>query len=124
MHDRVLEFLDEAPQGLTTRALTDRMGLDPSPENQAAVRIAVLMMREIREEDGRWRTVKPGKRGLVLAALENYASATGKRIFRVSSALSGLPAEEQPTESEIVETISDTHGRFQMLPNAMIKFNP
>jgi hypothetical protein len=56
-------------------------------------------------------------------ALENYVTATGKRIFRTASAIDGLPAEILPTEEELVQIIESSGGRFRLLPNQMIKFN-
>jgi hypothetical protein len=64
-----------------------------------------------------------GRAAQLLAAIENYADTSGRKIFRLAAALSSLPASEYPTEEELQNILASSNGRFALLPNAMIKRN-
>ena len=122
-NDRIRQALDRTATGLSTLHLAEVLGDADSPESLAAVELLCVLSPDLRFMDGTWHTTRAGKAAAVLAALENYAIATGKRIFRSVSAMEGLRADSLPTEEELARIVESSGERFEVLPNQMIKFN-
>lgn len=123
LRDRLLSALSAAPGGLSTAALADRVETRTDPFNLAALEATLLLSGEVHREGERWKLLVKGRAAQLLAAIESYADSSGKRIFRLAAALSGLSAHEFPTEEELREVLASSNGRFALLPNAMIKRN-
>jgi hypothetical protein len=123
LHERLLSALAIAPGGLTTTAITERVDAPMDPLSLAAVEATLLLSREVSREGDRWKLMVKGRSARLLAAIESYADSSGKKIFRLAAALSGLPVSEHPTEEELRDVLASSHGRFALLPNAMIKRN-
>jgi hypothetical protein len=121
LHEHVLSVLSSAPGGLTTVAIAQRLELQATSDSFAAIEAALLLSPEVSREGNRWKLIVKGRAAQLLAAIENYADASGKRIFRLTAALSSFPASEFPTEPELREVLASSNGRFDLLPNAMIR---
>ncbi len=83
----------------------------------------LVLSPEVRLIDGRWRLIEVARRDRILAAVEAYASTTGKKLFRAAAALDGLSLKDQPTIEELKGVLASSGGRYSLLPNAMIKRN-
>lgn len=83
----------------------------------------LFLSPEIRLIDGRWRLIEVARRDRILAAVEAFASTTGKKLFRAASALDGLTLKDQPTIEELKGILASSADRYTLLPNAMIKRN-
>lgn len=123
IRDRLLLALDGTPGGLSTESLARKVGVDPSPESLASLDALLMLSPETTRENDRWRLIGKNRTAQILAAIESYAITTGKKIFRLSSALEGLPAHEHPTEEELLKAVESSNGKYQLLRNAMIKRN-
>lgn len=120
--DRIKQSLDGATVGMSTRQIAEALSQEGSPESLGAIEFLCLMSPDFQLVNGFWLTTRVGKAAAVLLALENHATSTGKRIFRSSAALEGLPADSLPTEDELVLILQGSGQRFELLPNQMIKF--
>jgi len=121
---KIKQALDRANGGLSTRDLAGLLTEDDSPELLGAVELLCVLSPSFRTVDGTWRTTtRAGKEVAVLTAFEAYVTATAKRIFRSDSAMAGLAEELLPTEEELVQIVGSTDGRFELLPNHMIKYH-
>jgi hypothetical protein len=121
MHKVLLRRLADSSSPVSTPALTSALGLNADSDSHARVEILAQLSPSIRWQGSGWvlSTDTPARR--VLAALRSYSSAnSSKRIFRLSAALGALPPQEQPTEEQLRELLSDS-SEFKLLPNAMIK---
>jgi len=123
LHDRLLSALTSAPGGLTTGVLAERVDLQTTPYSLAAMEATLLLSPEVSREGERWKLMVKGRAAQLLAAIENYADTSGKKIFRLAAALSSLPPSEFPTEEELRDVLASSNSRFALLPNAMIKRN-
>ena len=123
LHERLLSALSVAPGGLTTAAIAQQVDVESTPNSLAAIEATMLLSPEISREGDRWKLIVKGRAAQLLAAIENYADASGKRIFRLAAALSILPTSEFPTEQELRDALASSNGRFALLPNTMIKRN-
>jgi hypothetical protein len=123
LHERLLSVLASAPGGLTTSVLAERVDLQSTPYSLAAMEASLLLAPEVSREGDRWKLIVKGRAAQLLAAIENYADTSGKKIFRLAAALSSMPASDYPTEDELRDVLASSHGRFALLPNAMIKRN-
>jgi hypothetical protein len=121
--DKLKQSLDRADGGLSIHHLAEVLGAGASPETLGALELLCVLSTDLRSVSGAWRTTRVGKAAAVLAAFENYAIATGKRIFRSTSAMDGLPEEILPTEDELAQIVDSSDGRFELLPNQMVKFH-
>ena len=74
-------------------------------------------------DDGKWKIAQAGRSATILAEIENYSVSTGRKIFRLSSALGRIPIHEHPNEDELKQALDLSHGKYELLPNAMIKRN-
>lgn len=123
MRDRVLESLRGAHSGVSIGHVLAHLRIDPYGVEASAVEALLFLSPEVRLIDGKWRAVERARGDRIVTAIESYASATGKRLFRASAALDGIPIADQPTVEELEEILSSTGGKFSLLPNAMIKRN-
>lgn len=121
IRDRLLATLNDTPSGCSATLLAEQSGIGADAESIAAVELLCLFSPELVSEGNRWKLASSSRSSKILAAIENYATSTGKKIFRLSAALQAIPAHEHPTEDELAQALSASHGRFQLLPNAMIK---
>jgi hypothetical protein len=123
IRDQLLFALDRTPGGFSTEALAGKVGIDSSPATLATLDALLMLSSETIREGDHWRLIGKSRTAKILSAIESYAITTGKKIFRLSSALEGLPAHEHPTEEELLRTVQSSNGRYQLLRNAMIKRN-
>jgi hypothetical protein len=123
LHERLLSILAAAPGGLTTRAIAERLDVQATAYSVTAMEAILLFTPEVSREGDRWKLMVKGRATQLLAAIESYADASGKKIFRLAAALSSIPASEFPTEEELRDVLESSNGRFSLLPNAMIKRN-
>jgi hypothetical protein len=123
LHERLLSALAATPGGLTTGAIAERVDVQATPNGLAAMEATLLLSPEVSREGDRWKLMVKGRAAQLLAAIENYADTSGRRIFRLAAALSSLPTSEFPTEEELRDVLASSSGRFALLPNAMIKRN-
>lgn len=121
--DKIKQTLDRATTGMSTRHIAEVLTDGDSPDTLGAVEFLCMMSPDFQAVNGCWLTTQVGKTAAVLLALESYASATGKRIFRSAAAMENLPAETLPTEEELIQILEGSGQRFVLLPNQMIKFN-
>jgi hypothetical protein len=123
VRDDVISALRQSPAGLTTNALFAKVGIDPQGADAAVAEAVLLLSAEITCSDGRWRLADGGRVGRVLAAVDSYVAATGKKIFRAAAALESLPPHEHPTQDELQQALAASGGRYELLPNLMIRRN-
>lgn len=123
IRDQLIAKLETNPKGLTTSALSQQLDLQYGPETFCALEALLTYCDEVGHEGHKWKIIKRGRKNKILNAIEYYANSSGKKIFRLSAALSGLPINEYPTEDELREMFDASNGQFQLLRNAMIKRN-
>jgi hypothetical protein len=123
IRDRVLKELQVSPMGLDLPSLLSKVGIDAVSSASSAVESILVLSSEVYLAESKWRIGSKSKSSRILSAIEVYTGSTGKKIFRVSAALSSLSADEHPTADELREILGSTGGRFTLLPNAMIKRN-
>lgn len=121
IRDRLLAVLSDSPSGCSGSLLAEQSGLGADVESIAAVELLCLYSPELVSDGSRWKLASSSRTSLILAAIENYAISSGKKIFRLSAALQTIPVHEHPTEDDLAQALSASHGRFRLLPNAMIK---
>lgn len=121
IRDTLLSALRGSSQGLPSTALAEQVDTICQPERVAAIEAILLLSPEVRRDDGRWKLSSESRTMRILSAIDAYADTSGRRIFRVSSALANLPPSEHPTEAELTTVINSSGGRYQLMPNAMIK---
>lgn len=119
----IKQAFDCANRGMPTRHIAEVLGGDCSADTLGAIELLCMISSDFQNSNGAWLTTRSGKAGAVLVALENFATSTGKRIFRCSAALEALPADMLPTENELVQILESNGQRFELLPNQMIKIN-
>lgn len=113
----------EVVDGDTISGLLHFSGLSVDAESSAAAELLLQYSSEVVFEDGKWRVAQAGKSSTILAAIKNYGVSSGRKIFRLSSALAQIPAHEHPNEDELKAALDLSHGEYELLPNAMIKRN-
>ena len=120
IRDKLFNLFEESGNGLLLENVSEQ--LDGKNIGDAYAIEAILMMSpEFVSEENRWKLLHKGKTAAILSAIESYADATGKKIFRATAALANLPPGEQPTEDELRELLTKSHGCYELLPNSMIK---
>jgi hypothetical protein len=122
-HDQVLAILRDSDAGITIDALLTAMKIEPCTPRASAVEVVLLLAGDVRCADGRWYVVGQDRWKRILACIESYAASTGRKMFRATSALDRLPADDQPTSEELAAIEEQSRGRYTLLPNAMIKRN-
>ena len=123
IRDQLLSTLETSSTGMTTSALAQQLDLPSEPDTLCALETLLTFCGEVGLEGHKWKIVKRGRKTKIITAIESYANSTGKKIFKLSAALSGLSINEYPTEDELTEMFDATNGQFQLLRNAMIKRN-
>ena len=123
IRDLLLAHLAEADAGTSITSLLAAIDSPRDAETAYATEVLLGYSPELLFGNGEWTLTKVGRASTILAAIENYSVSTGRKIFRLSSALQTLPAHEHPTESELHQALATSRGRFDLLPNAMIKRN-
>lgn len=123
LRDEMMAVLREFPTGLSTSGMLGRLNMDLHSKSAAVVEALLLLAPEVSSVQGTWRLAKKGRDGTILDAIEIYAVDTGRRIFRASAALERIPLHERPSEEELRRTIEQSGGRYELLPNQMIRRN-
>lgn len=123
IRDQLLVCLDNIPGGVPINALAEQCDIGKDAEALAALELLCRYSPELGFDCGKWKAVKTSRGARILAAVENYAVSSGKKIFRLAPALSAIPADEHPTEDELTQALEMSHGRYELLPNAMIRKN-
>jgi hypothetical protein len=121
MRDSLLRGLGRTKAGETIRRLAESQGLGTAPEDLAVFDAFLLLSPECRKERDRWLARGTSRASRILAEVRSYADASGKRIFRLSSALRSIEAHEHPTGEELEQIFRDGGEEFKLLPNAMVK---
>jgi len=121
IRDKLLSTLRGYPQGLPSTALAEQVDVICRAESVAAIEAILLLSPEVRRDGGRWKLSAESRTMRILSAIDAYADASGRRIFRAASALANLPPSEHPTEAELATVIASSGGRYEFMPNGMIK---
>src|SRR5207249_2752748 len=108
IRDQVIEELRESPKGLSLSSILSRLRIDGCSPGAAAVEATLLLSPETHCAESRWRMTSKGRSGHILTSIEAYASSTGKKVFRASSALASLPTDEHPTVDELRELLDSS----------------
>lgn len=122
IRDKLVSCLTES-DGASTAALIRRAEGRENVEMIAAAELLLHYSPDIVFDDGEWKVAQAGKSAKIMAAIRNYGTSTGRRIFRLSAALAQIPAHEHPNEEELKAALNLSHGEYELLPNAMIKRN-
>lgn len=121
IRDQLVRLIAASATPVTTATAAASAGLPISAENLAAVDLLLTLSPEVRGVSDGWVISVDTRDRRILNALRSYAEAhPEKKIFRVAAALAHLPPEDQMTEEQLRELVSQT-GEFQFLANAMIK---
>jgi hypothetical protein len=119
----ILTFLRAGSGNASASVLAENCCTDSSPESNSAIDMVCYLSPEITRKGFRWSLAEQGRAARIAAALDNYAVSTGRKIFRLSAALENIPVHEHPTVDELSQALAITNGRYELLPNAMIKRN-
>lgn len=122
IRDTIIAHLSET-DGASVGSLLQSAGLPAEAESLAAVELLLHYSSDVVLDGDKWKVAQAGRSATILAAIRNYASSSGRKIFRLSSALAQIPAHEHPNEEELKAALDLSHGEFELLPNAMIKRN-
>lgn len=123
IHDKIKAVLARYPNGMSSASLCRETLSSATPQDVAVIEIICMLSQDFTSDGCHWRLAGRNRTGALVAMLENYATQTGKRLFRLSAALSGLPPHEYPTDDELRQALELAQGRYELLPNAMIKKN-
>ena len=123
IRDNIIASLAACPGGASIETLAAQCEMRKDCETLGALEVLCYYSPELGLEDRKWKVIMTSRATRILAAIENYAVSSGKRIFRVASALAVIPVHEHPTETELTQALEMAHGRYQLLPNAMIRRN-
>lgn len=119
LRDALFRCLASSSEGCSTRRIAQALELDKTAEGIATVEAFLMLSPECYQEGSQWRVRSTNRRARILSELQRYADSSGRRIFRLSAALSHVEAHEHPTEEELSATLEGSE--FELLPNAMIK---
>ncbi|MDM4018185.1 hypothetical protein [Roseiconus lacunae] len=122
IRDKLLSRLTEL-DGASVTGLLQGSDVAIGPESTAAAELLLQYSSDVVLDDGKWKIAQAGRSATILAAIKNYATSSGRKIFRLSSALAKIPPHEHPNEDELRQALDHSHGEFELLPNAMIKRN-
>lgn len=122
IREKIMARLSESDSA-STQSLLACAELANNADSFAAVELILHYSPEVVFDDGRWKVAQSGKSTKILAAISNYATSSGRKIFRLSSALAQFPLHEHPNEHELKAALGLSHGEYELLPNAMIKRN-
>ena len=120
IRDQILSTLAET-DGATIVGVLQGTELPVNAETSAAAELLLHYSHDVVFDDGKWKVAEAGRSATILAEIKNYSVSTGRKIFRLSSALAKLPPHEHPNEDELKQALDLSHGEYELLPNAMIK---
>jgi hypothetical protein len=123
LRDDLLAHLRDAPSGLSTAAVLGKINIEVHGADAAVVEALLMLSPEVTQAQASWRLEKKGRVGMILDAIDLYAVSTGKRIFRAGAALESVPLHERPSHEELKQIIEQSSGRYELLPNQMIRRN-
>lgn len=123
IHEKFRAILAKHPNGMSSASLCREVLSSAAPQDVAATEIICILSQDFISDGCNWRLVGQNRAGVLVARLDNYATQTGKKLFRLSAALSGLPPHEYPTDDELRQALELAQGRYEWLPNAIIKKN-
>ena len=119
IREAILRCLASSPEGCSVQRVAKDLELDRSGEGLATVEAFLLLSPECYQEGDHWRVRSTNRRARLLSELQRYADSSGRRIFRLSTALGDVAPHEHPTEDELAGILEGSE--FELLPNAMIK---
>lgn len=122
IREKLIACLSET-DGASAGSLLQSAGMSSDPESLSAAELLLHYSSDVVLDGGKWKVAQAGKSATILAAIRNFASSSGRKIFRLSSALAQIPPHEHPNEEELKAALDLSHGEFELLPNAMIKRN-
>lgn len=120
IRDNLITVLSKNPGGLRTKSLVAQADFPWDVEKLYVAEALLWMSPELKNENGTWKLARESKQSRIISKIDTYSQATGKKIFRLATALESLPVQEHPTETELKQ-ILEADGRYQLLANAMIK---
>ena len=124
LRERILTLLRDTPPGLPTATLLERLDLEnPQGGTDAVVEALLLLSPEVSASADGWRLAKRDRAGQIIDCIDVYSAETGRRIFRAASALERMPLYERPTVEELQKAMEQSSGRYELLPNEMIRRN-
>lgn len=124
LRERILDVLSEESSGISLEAIAEKINYPGDASSLGTIEIFLMLSPEVTREGLKWKVAgQKSRSSRLLAAIESYADSTGKKIFRLSHALTNIPVHEHPTEEELNQILSATNGRYQLMKNAMIKRN-
>ena len=121
LHEKIQNVLSTRPNGVSSREIAQTAGSLTDVANIAIIEAHLLIDRHCRCQNDKWWGAGATKMQRVMETIADYAGSSGKRIFRLSTALKDLPIVCQPTEEELQQTLAQPGSAFKLLPNAMIK---
>lgn len=119
LREGILRCLANSAEGCTTRHIAQTLEFNQSAEELATIEAFLLLSPECYQEGQRWRAKSTNRRARLLSELQRYADSSGRRIFRLATALGDVPPHDHPTEDELGAILDGSD--FELLPNAMIK---
>jgi hypothetical protein len=122
IRDTLIAHLSET-EGASVASLLQTAGLPAEAESLAAVELLLRYSSDAVLDGDKWKVAQAGKSAMILASIRNYVASSGRKIFRLSSALAQIPAHDHPNEEELKAALDSSNGEFELLPNAMIKRN-
>lgn len=121
IRDQLIQHISVSRTPVTTPAAATAIGLTVSAESLAAVDLLLSLSPEVNAFADGWVASADTRERRILGALRAYAEAhPEKKIFRGAAALGHLAPEDQLTEQELKELLSQ-NSEFQLLANGMIK---
>ena len=124
LRDQIINAIEMTPSGISVEAIAEQVGYQADSHSLGIIEAFLLFSPEVCSYGNQWKLAAQRSRSSrLLAAIESYADSSGKKIFRLSAALANIPIHEHPTEDELTHILSATHGRYQLLKNAMVKRN-
>jgi len=122
IRDKLLSRLAET-SGISIAGVLQGSDIAVNAETTAAAELLLQYSPDVVFDDGKWKVAQAGRSATIFAAIHNYSVSSGRRIFRLSSALAQIPPHEHPNEDELKQALDLSHGEYELLPNAMIKRN-
>jgi hypothetical protein len=110
-------------EGASVAGLLQGTDIVANAETSAAAEILLQYSPDVVFDDDKWKLARASRSATILAAINNYSVSSGRKIFRLSSALAQIPPHEHPNEDELKAALELSLGEYELLPNAMIKRN-
>lgn len=122
IRDKILSKLAET-DGASIGGLLRSADIPVNAETSAAAELMLHYSHDVVLDGGKWKVAEAGRSATILAEIKNYSVLSGRKIFRLSSALAKLPLHDRPNEVELKQALELSHGEYELLPNEMIKRN-